>query len=80
MASTPIFEQIVNQLGRLTPDQQRQVLDLTTSLLRPCGEPGIEIIRHAHELNFPPKDLAEIQRATEEDCENFSLDCRLNEG
>ena len=74
MASSPIADQIMNQLQKLTPDQQAQVLDFTANLLRPRGEPGIEIIQHAHELNFPLDDLAEIQRAIDEDCETINPD------
>ena len=74
MASSPIADQIMNQLQKLTPDQQAQVLDFTANLLRPRGEPGIEINQHAHELNFPLDDLAEIQRAIDEDCETINPD------
>ena len=74
MASSPIANQIMDQLQKLTPDQQAQVLEYTASLVRPRGEPGVDIIRRAHELEFPVEDLAEIQRAIDEDCETINPD------
>lgn len=74
MASAKLTDQILDQLKKLTPDQQAQVLDFTAGLIRPRGEPGINIIRHAHELEFPLEDLGEIQRAIEEDCETINPD------
>jgi hypothetical protein len=72
MATQPVTDQIIRQLDQLTPEQQKQVLAFTTNLLRPRGEPGSEIIRHAHKLDFPLEDLVEIQHAIEQDCENAS--------
>ena len=74
MGTTPISDQIMGQLQKLTPDQQAQVLDFTSSLLRPRGEPGIDIIQHAHALEFPLEDLAEIQQIIDEDCETINPD------
>lgn len=70
----PVREQIISQLDRLAPDQQRQVLDFVNGLTRPRGESGDDIIRAAQGLGFSSQDLAEMERAIEEDCEQVNPD------
>jgi hypothetical protein len=74
MASVSLRDQIISQIERLTIEQQRQVLDTITSMARPRGKSGDDIIRHARELNFPVDDLMEMQRIIEQDCENIEPD------
>lgn len=74
MASVSLRDQIISQIERLTVDQQRQVLDTITRMARPRGKSGADMIRHAHELNFPMDDLMEMQRIIEQDCENIEPD------
>lgn len=73
MTTMPIREQIISQLDRLSPEQQRQLLDHSLSLQqrRPPGIPGDELIARAREINFSPEDLAEIIQAIDEDCERI---------
>ncbi len=73
MATTPIRDQIINQLDRLSAEQQKQVLDYSLSLQqkRPPGIHGDELIARARVINFSPEDLAEITQAIEEDCERI---------
>jgi hypothetical protein len=73
MATIPIRDQIISQLDRLSPEQQRQLLDYSLSLQRrrPPGISGDELIARAREINFSPEDLAEITQAIEEDCERI---------
>jgi hypothetical protein len=76
MATIPIREQIISQLDRLSPEQQKQLLDYSLSLQRqgPPGIPGHELIARAREINFSSEDLAEITQAIEEDCERIDWD------
>lgn len=66
-------EEILNQIDRLTPDQQREVLDFVLSLEEglPEGIPGRDMAARAIAINFPHEDLEEISRAIEEDCETI---------
>jgi hypothetical protein len=70
MTTLATREQILTYLDKLPPEKQQAVLDFARQLTFPQGEPGDAILQHARELDFPLEDLAEIQRAIEEDCEN----------
>lgn len=76
MATEPIRDEIMRQLDRLSPQQQRELLTYALRLQSklPPGIPGEELVRRAGEINFPPDDLAEIARAIEEDCERIDWD------
>ena len=69
MEKSTTIQEIVERLDKLTPVQQKQILNSVLSFL---GEPirgtsGKELLKFAG--LFPPEDLEEIKRAIEEDCE-----------
>ena len=69
MEESTTIQEIVERLEKLTPVQQKQVLNSVLSFL---GEPirgisGKELFEFAAGL-FPPEDIEEIKRAIEEDC------------
>ena len=68
MENSTTIQEIVERLEKLTPGQQRQVLDFTLELSgeSPKGISGKELLEFAG--LFPPEDLEEIKRAIEEDC------------
>ena len=68
MENTTTVQEIVERLDKLTPMQQKQVLNTVLSFL---GEPirgtsGKELLKFVG--FFPPEDLEQIKRAIEEDC------------
>ena len=68
MENSTTIQEIVERLDKLTPVQQKQVLNSVLSFL---GEPirgisGKELLEFSG--LFPPEDLEEIKRAIEEDC------------
>lgn len=71
MAQISLKDQIVYQLDRLTPEQQRRVLEFTTSLIRPRGTPGHVLLKYAGSI--PPDDLDRMEQAIE-DCESIDPD------
>ena len=69
MEKSTTIQEIIQRLDKLTPVQQKQVLNSVLSLL---GEPirgisGKELFEFAAGL-FPPEDIEEIKRAIEDDC------------
>ena len=62
-----LYEQeILAELRKLQPEQQRKVLAYTRALqTRPKGISGKEAIRIAREINFDPAELALMQQAIE---------------
>jgi hypothetical protein len=78
LADTMLIENIENelheQLSRLSPDGQRQVLDFARSLRRgrPTGVPGKSLLAFAGTI--PLDDLKLMQAATEIDCERVDAD------
>jgi hypothetical protein len=74
MADAPIIDQIMTQLTRLDPAQQRQVLDFTLTLASPIGESGSHLIESLSRYHINEADLAEMQRVIEEDCERVDPD------
>jgi hypothetical protein len=56
------------EFSDLTPEQQAQVLGFMRALRgKPTGTPGRDLLRFAG--LFPPEDIADIQKAIEEGCE-----------
>ena len=71
MEHSTTIQEIVDRLDKLTPGQQRQVLDFTLEL---SGESpkGISLQELLEFVGlFPPEDLEEIKQAIEEDCEQI---------
>ena len=68
MEHSTTIQEIVDRLDKLTPGQQRQVLDFTLELSgeSPKGISGKELLEFVG--LFPPEDLEEIKQAIEEDC------------
>ena len=71
MEHSTTIQEIVDRLDKLTPGQQRQVLDFTLELSgeSPKGIPLQELLEFVG--LFPPEDLEEIKQAIEEDCEQI---------
>ncbi len=68
MEKSTTIQEIVERLDKLTPVQQKQILNSVLSFL---GEPvrgtsGKELLKFVG--LFPPEDLEEIKQAIEEDC------------
>lgn len=68
MEHSTTIQEIVERLDKLTPVQQKQILNSVLSCL---GEPirgisGKELLEFVG--LFPPEDLEEIKQAIEEDC------------
>ena len=71
-----LTQQILNQLDKLTPEQQQQVLDFAYSLRTalPPGTPGDVLLKRMDSFEFGPGDLDEIAQAIEEGCERIDWD------
>ena len=70
MENSTTVQEIVERLDKLTPVQQKRILNTVLSLL---GEPirgisGKEMLKFVG--MFPPEDLEQIKQAIEEDCEH----------
>ncbi|MYA72350.1 hypothetical protein F4141_13255 [Candidatus Poribacteria bacterium] len=68
MENPTTIQEIVQRLDKLTPMQQKQILNSVLSFLgEPIrGTPGKELLKFVG--LFPPEDLEEIKSAIEEDC------------
>ncbi len=68
MEDPTTIQEIVQRLDKLTPWQQKQILNSVLSFLgEPIrGTPGKELLKFIG--LFPPEDLEEIKKAIEEDC------------
>ncbi len=69
MEESTTIQEITQRLDKLTPWQQKQILNSVLSFL---GEPirgtsGEELLKFVG--LFPPEDLDQIKQAIEEDCE-----------
>lgn len=71
MENPTTIQEIVQRLDKLTPMQQKQILNSVLSFLgEPIrGTPGKELLKFVG--LFPPEDIEEIKRAIEEDCEQI---------
>ena len=61
--------QILEQLHKLTPEQQQQVLDFTNALITPQGESAENLFSWIG--SFSEGELADMKHAIEEDCEKI---------
>lgn len=68
MEKLTTIEEIVERLDKLTPWEQKQILNSVLSFLGvPIrGTPGKELLKFVG--MFPPEDLEQIKQAIEEDC------------
>ena len=71
MDNPTIIQEIVDRLDKLTPVQQKQILNSVLSFLgEPIrGIPGKELLKFAG--LFPPEDLEQIKKAIKVDCEKI---------
>jgi hypothetical protein len=69
MSHPAIQDELLQQLDRLPPDLQRQVLDFARALaiLQPKGVRGEQLLEFAGTIE--PDDLDAMSRAIEESCE-----------
>lgn len=67
---SPLAEQIIQAVNRLTPDVQQKVLDFTSALM-PRGVPGKELLRFAGTI--AADDLELMKQAIEVECEKSVL-------
>lgn len=74
MISPALEKELLEQLDKLAPAQQQQVLSFARNLVqsRPLGVPGRELLRFAGTI--PPDDLAAMARAIEDGCEQINRD------
>jgi len=68
MEESTTIQEITQRLDKLTPWQQKQILNSVLSFLgEPIrGTPGKELLKFVG--LFPPEDLEQIKQAIEEDC------------
>ncbi len=74
MISPALEKELLEQLDKLAPVQQQQVLSFARSLVqtRPRGVPGRELLRFAGTIL--PDDLAAMAQAIEDGCEQINRD------
>ena len=72
MTATPITQQIISYLDDLSPNQQKQVLELLRSLVPPKGRAGKEILELAGSID--PVDLEIMRQVADEECEGVDSD------
>jgi hypothetical protein len=71
-----IKEQIVNELDRLTPDQQQQILTYAKQLVGvlPSGTSGNVLLNRMDSFHFEPGAVDEMLKIIEADCERIDWD------
>lgn len=78
METVALPELILEQIRRLSSEQQQKVLDFARSLThpnRPHGESGASFLRSLADMEpFDPEDLEIMRRAADEDCEQIESD------
>lgn len=73
MTLTTLEQEILSHLHTLALPQQRQVLAFVRALsTTPVGVPGKELLAFAGLIE--PRDLAALQQAIDEGCEQVNLD------
>jgi hypothetical protein len=74
MDSATIRDEILRELDRLSPEQQKRLLDMAKQLndaLRPPGTSGSVLLSHMDDFSFAPGDLDDMMRVIEEGCERI---------
>ncbi|MCC6803986.1 MAG: hypothetical protein IT319_13980 [Anaerolineae bacterium] len=72
MAASSLKEEIVHQIDRLTPEQQRELLDYARRLQAlPAGTPGEVLLAHMENFDFEPGEVDNMMRAIEAACEGI---------
>ena len=74
MNAIPIKEQILQEVDKLNPEQQEQLLRVARQLQAstlPPGTPGEVLLANAGRFQFAPEALGEMQRIIEEEREKI---------
>ncbi len=76
MALPSIKQALLEEIDRLTTEQQARVLEYTRSLQQPLpsATSGEDLIALIRELNFDPADLAAMETAIAEGCGKIDWD------
>jgi hypothetical protein len=74
MSSHTLHDHLLERFSRLSPAEQRRVIDFADTLAasRPKATPGAEFLRHAGTLSH--EDAREMLDAIEEGCEQIDAD------
>lgn len=64
-----VKDEIIEQVERLAPPQQRQVLEFARDLTKSAGTPGRDLLHFAGCID--PVDLQIMSRAIQEHCEKI---------
>jgi hypothetical protein len=60
-----VEQELMGWISKLGAENQRRVLEFVRSLALPQSISGDSLIERAHEVNFDPRDLADMQQAIE---------------
>jgi hypothetical protein len=66
-----VKDEIIQQVDKLAPPQQRQLLEFARGLAKPAGVSGDKLLQFAGAI--APADLETISRAILEGCEHVDL-------
>lgn len=66
-----IEREIMERISKLDADSKYRVLNFVRSLSAPAGIAGEDLIARAHQVDFAPADLDEIELAIERGCERI---------
>ena len=68
MAILSLKDQLLNEFDKLSPDQQKEILDFAKSLTRPRGVPARSLRKFAGRISL--EDIEKMEEAIE-DCERI---------
>ena len=77
MNSIPIKEQILQEVEKLNPQQQKQLLQVARQMQQstlPLGTPGEVLLADLERYHFEPGELDEMMRVIEEETERIDWD------
>jgi hypothetical protein len=72
MSEQTLQRELLDQIDKLPPYQQRRVLEFARSLAKPEGKSGAELLRFGGAID--PVDLDAMASAIEEGCEHVNSD------
>ena len=72
MSEQGLQNEILDQIGRLPLEKQRQVLDFARALMEPSPRRPDELLSFGGTINT--EDLTVMSRAIEQDCEQINAD------
>jgi hypothetical protein len=64
MAASPLRDQLIHEIDKLSPAQQEQILLLARSLTRPRGVPGQSLLKYAGRI--PLDEVEKMEKAIED--------------